>query len=85
MAKKKTRKPELHSCEFVSLSEVLTSDLPEDLLSDSDFSWGSNNRTLVTASALADDIQKHAEETPAVTRLLRRLCVLGETYVDLES
>ena len=84
----------LQTCTFVSLSNLLhhhnlsSIDQAEFwcLISDNaPFSWGDNNRTLVTASSLANHCQDRLDDRPSYLNLLQSLRELGETYVDLES
>jgi hypothetical protein len=67
-----------------------------ELLSESQpsFSWGDNNRTLITAERLLhqcedilSDIHKEIEEVDEqeVNYFLARLESLGQTYIDLEN
>lgn len=83
----------LQAAAFVSISEVLSRHLSTVdraefwcLISDNaPFSWGDNNRTLVTASSLANHCQDRLDDRPSYLNLLQSLRELGETYVDLES
>ena len=62
-----------------------------DMISqDAPFSWGDNNRTLITASRLADHAeagfanQDNIEETE-IEKWLTEVRKLGNTYIDLEN
>jgi hypothetical protein len=55
------------------------------------FSWGDNNRTLVTASRFYDHVKEcleiNASEVPEeeIQEFLKVVEDLGETYIDLEN
>lgn len=61
---------------------------------DAPFSWGDNNRTLVTTSRFKDHCEEILEgvvedmddvEQAEVENFLKMLGDLGETYIDLEN
>lgn len=80
------------TCEFVAASDIVPPALAPEFWSEfsenAPFSWGDNNRTLVTASrfydhckaALGDELQ--GPETDEFYALLE---IMGETYIDLEN
>jgi len=78
------------TCEFIPSSEVFA-DAPQafDLLSYTNrFTWGDNNRSLVTAARILEALDLAAadgEEQKQVDIVIKRLESLGETYVDLEN
>jgi len=81
-----------HTCSFVSGAEMfkglsaLWSHLCE---SDSSFSWGGNNRSLVTASSILDHfdntVMEGKTEKQCETFRSRAEEIGMETYVDLEN
>jgi hypothetical protein len=91
--------PRIEFCTFIPLSELLkrNSDgldneiIQELLCLDSPFSWGDNNRTLITASRLLSHWQNMSETFTSQTSkkayqdLLNDLEGLGEKYIDLEN
>lgn len=91
----KSRKPGLNACAFVELTSLVPKGwgpwFYSAISENAPFSWGDNNRTLVTASDFArhcdDTLEIHGENTSkaAVTRFLNKLRALGETYIDLEN
>jgi hypothetical protein len=83
----------IQSCAFVSIPDVLSPHLTTQgerdqfwaLISENaPFSWGDNNRSMVTASSLADHCQDRLDGE-GVDDLLQSMRDLGEIYVDLES
>lgn len=80
-------------CTFIEASSLIPKGWAEkgfwDLVTN--FSYGDNNRSLVTAS----DFARHCEEAldtredefspSTATRFLKKLRALGETYIDLEN
>ena len=57
---------------------------------DAPFSWGDNNRTLVTAERLHDHCADRLADVEDVNEMdidnfLRKLEELGQTYIDLEN
>jgi hypothetical protein len=81
----------IQSCRF-----VLASDLFDELdelwnaiaCSDPDFTWGDNNRSLVTAEVLLDHCDSNGVESPQLDSLRQRVKTLpdgNQTYVDLEN
>jgi len=78
------------TCEFV-LASVVFEGLPEawSALASRDnlpFSWGDNNRSLVDAETIADELQQvENSEGGQLKKALARLRKLGQTYVDLEN
>lgn len=89
--KKKLELPAIQTCEYIALTDIISDDLGdcwELIAENAPFTWGDNDRTLVTASRLHDHIADMLDECPkkkAVKRVLAVLDALGETYVDLES
>lgn len=52
------------------------------------FTWGDNNRSMVTASRLLEHVERCAFDcipSEELDRLIARLEALGETYIDLEN
>jgi hypothetical protein len=76
----------IQSCAFVSISDALAYHLT--IQGERDQSWalirGDNNRSMVTASSLADRCQGPLDGE-GVDDLLQSMRDLGEIYVDLES
>ena len=89
--KKKLELPAIHTCEYVELTDVRGHDLDdywELVVEDAPFSWGDNNRSMVTASSLRYHLEDRLcdyQNKKAVKRVIAVLAALGETYVDLES
>ena len=79
----------VQTCEFISVTDVVPRGWRnwfwETVAEDAPFSWGDNNRSLVTASAFADHCQARLDDSPRTRRFLERLRSLGEMYLDLES
>jgi hypothetical protein len=81
------------TCAFVAISDVvkfhnlMLQDLRRfwGVLVDSPFSWGCNNRSMVTASSLADYLQIKLGNEPLYVAVIESLRELGELYVDLEN
>ncbi|MCX6984223.1 MAG: hypothetical protein NT118_05645 [Lentisphaerae bacterium] len=87
----KADKIKMRRCVFVEISDVV----PEaerlwfwEKLNESSnppFSWGGNNRSMVTASSLANHCREMLDDSARASRILEKLRRLGETYVDLEN
>lgn len=85
------------TCEFVPVSEVLPQTwrpwFMGAVLDSSPFSWGGNNRSLVTADLFADWVEQHYDivvgdhEVPACAfaSFMRKLRRMLQTYIDLEN
>lgn len=91
-------RPGVEVCEFVPVSEVVPEEWREwfwaELSEDAPFSWGDNNRSLVTASDFkqhcrktfgAIDVSDHGVSQEVVDHFLEVLDDLGTMYLDLES
>jgi len=87
----------IETCQFIPASRLVpkawTSWFWEVASQDAPFSWGDNNRTLVTAERLADHVV-HLNDpvngvrfvsAQAYQTFLRRLRKLGTMYIDLEN
>jgi len=78
----------VHVCKFVNLSDLFKN-LPESVYeqlaeSDPDFTWGENNRSLITIERLLDHMDAAGIDYPEE---FKDMCnKLGlEMYVDLEN
>jgi hypothetical protein len=92
-----SRTPTVRECEFVEASELVPRHWQEwfwSLVSENaPFSWGDNNRTLVTAdsflehceSRLADVVDDQITSQEELDLFFRLLEGLGDTYIDLEN
>ena len=87
------KKIQKKTCEFVEFGSLIPKNWSParreqffcDISDNAPFSWGDNNRTLVTASAFANHCQLHLDDSRRTQAFLRKLWTLGETYVDLEN
>jgi hypothetical protein len=87
----------LQSCVFVSATSLVPKQWESwfwALISeDAPFSWGDNNRTMVSADAFADHCEARLENLncdehgrfPRYKPFLARVRALGNIYIDLES
>jgi len=94
---KKPKKPKktltetirVRMCEFVSSTDLVPRGWHdwfwEAISENAPFSWGDNNRSMVTASSFADHCEKRLEDSPKVKRFLKKVRALREMYIDLES
>ena len=82
------------TCKFVPASTAFEGmDWAWNELNEQDlpFSFGDNNRTLVTASRIAAELQKlegsysSVEDDKRLDAAIQRLRELGGTYIDLEN
>jgi hypothetical protein len=81
-------KAKVDTCKFVRSSDVFEGlGVAWDLFSDlSKFSWGDNNRSLVSARRIYEVMHDADDGCLAqVTEVLFRLEKLGDTLVDLEN
>lgn len=86
--------PTFQSCVFVEATDIVPRHWDNwfwTLISESaPFSWGNNNRTMVTASDFrhhCEERLEYAEDAPRseIEDFLNSLAALGETYLDLEN
>lgn len=79
----------VHTCEFISATDLIPKGWDMwfwDVVSeDAPFSWGGNNRSMVTASDFANHCEDRLDDSPKVKRFLKKVRSLGEMYIDLES
>ncbi len=79
----------IQSCEFISATDLVPRGWDNwfwaEISEDAPFSWGDNNRSMVTASDFARHCEERLDDSPKVKRFLRKVWALGETYIDLES
>ena len=87
------KKLNIQTCQFVNFSDIIPYHLMDNVSTqvseNSDFSWGSNNRSLVTAESIAREIDPDAAETAKESRQLKalvtKLLKLDQLYIDLEN
>lgn len=85
--------PRRETCEFVSASSLVPTAWAgwfwEPVSEGASFSWGDNNRSMVTARRFKDHcslVLAHVDVEPRdVEYFLEKLEALGETYIDLEN
>ena len=79
----------LQACFFVSATDLVPRGWDKwfwELISDNaPFSWGDNNRSMVTARDFANHCQERLDDSLKCQRFLVMLRKLGELYIDLES
>ena len=89
----KKNKIDLETCEFIPATTLVPKNWDDwfwgIFSQDADFSWGDNNRTLITAERFAAhcrecDLTENASKKE-VDKFMRVLIDLGETYIDLEN
>ena len=53
------------------------------------FTWGDNNRSMVTAECFADHCEQRLDDAPvsqsAIREWLKKIYKLGQMYIDLEN
>jgi hypothetical protein len=89
--------PQLETCSFIPASRLVPTDwirwFWEAISENAPFSWGDNNRSMVTASCFAlhceDAATERAEDEGVPSEdwiaFMEMLYGLGETYIDLEN
>lgn len=79
----------IQTCEFISVTHLVPRGWSEwfweAISQNAPFSWGDNNRSLVTASDFARHCEECLDNSPKVKRFLTKVRTLGEMYIDLES
>ena len=79
----------LQACAFVSASSLVPRSWRGwfwELVSDNaPFSWGDNNRSMVTANDFAQHCEERLDDAPKCKRFLCKVRRLGDMYIDLES
>ena len=77
------------ACRFIPVTKVMPKWWDNELwaiISDNaPFTWGDNNRSLVTASSFADHCEERLGDSPKVKKWLKALRSLGDQYLDLEN
>jgi hypothetical protein len=78
------------TCEFIEITSIvpasLTDDFWADFSSDAPFSFGDNDRTLVTAERVLEHCKFVCEtDTDEMIEFLDLLKSLGDTYIDIEN
>ena len=84
---KKTIK--VQTCDFVSATDIVPRGWDkwfwESISENAPFSWGDNNRSLVTANDFARHCEQCLDDSVKVKRFLKKVRDLGDMYIDLES
>lgn len=87
----------IHNTDFVEATELVPNEWQDwfwGLISENaPFSWGDNNRTMITASSFADHCENCLDtlcedegiSQEEIAEFLDKVRSLGETYVDLEN
>jgi hypothetical protein len=79
----------VQTCKFVSATDLVPKGWRKwfwgEISENAPFSWGDNNRSMVTASAFANHCEERLDDSPKVKRFLKKVRSLGDMYVDLES
>jgi len=86
------KKLEIQTCQFVASTDVIPSHLMETVAEQINgvFSWGDNNRSLVLARDIANNIDAESMSDDGVERrqlnaLVKKLLKLDDMYIDLEN
>jgi hypothetical protein len=87
------KKLNIQTCQFVVLTDVIPPPLMENVSTqiseNGNLTWGSNNRSLITAESIAREIDDEAGNTPKECRQLKalvtKLLKLDQMYIDLEN
>lgn len=86
---RRTAITKLQECEFISATDIVPRSWDkwfwEQISNNAPFSWGDNNRSLVTASDFANHCEEVLDDSPKVKKWLKQVRKLGEMYIDLES
>ena len=85
--------PKMQTLQFIAASDLIQKSLGKfwaAVTEDAPFSFGDNNRTLITASRLADHCDDTVcyddnFDTDEVNKFIAELRELGDTYIDLEN
>jgi hypothetical protein len=79
----------VQTCEFISATAIVPRDWDKwfwaVIADNAPFSWGDNNRSMVTACDFARHCEERLDDSPKVKRFLNKLHALGDMYIDLES
>ena len=79
----------VQTCEFVSATDLVPRRWNNwfwaQISDNAPFSWGDNNRSMVTASDFARHCEERLDDSVKVKRWLKKVRALGETYIDLEN
>jgi len=82
-------KHNVQTCQFISATDLVPKSWGgffwELISEDAPFSWGDNNRSLVTAADFADHCAARLDDSPKVQQWLDEVRALGQRYIDLES
>jgi hypothetical protein len=84
-----SKKIKVQTCEFVSATDLVSRSWDcgfwETISDNAPFSWGDNNRSMVTASDFANHCEQKLDDSPKHKNWLKKIRNLGEMYIDLES
>jgi hypothetical protein len=92
----KGRNMKIETCTFIPLTQLVPKKWNDwfygEVSQDAPFSWGDNNRTLITASRLADHVQdkvlyhhRHTKENNAIRKWIVGVRALDSIFIDLEN
>ena len=83
------KKINVQTCEFVSATDLVPRTWNTwfwGLISENaPFSWGDNNRSMVTACDFAIHCEQRLDDSRKVQHFLNKVRKLGDMYIDLES
>lgn len=82
-------KVKMQTCEFVCASDIVPRSWVHwfwgQVSEGAPFSFGDNNRTLITASRFAQHCRQALDDSSKVRKWLKEVEKLGETYIDIEN
>jgi hypothetical protein len=87
------RRVPVHATEFVCVTDLVPKHWQEFyavISTNAPFSWGDNNRSMVTAEVFADHCERYGADEVGTTEgayreWLKKVRRLGDMYVDLEN
>jgi hypothetical protein len=72
-----TKLCEAYGADIASITEMISEQAP--------FAWGDNNRTLITAALLREQILRCVDYLDPIESMLTCLEVLDQFYIDMEN
>lgn len=79
----------IQTCEFISATDLVPEDWVgwfwELISENAPFSWGDNNRSLITANYFAKHCEKCLDKSKESKQFIDKLYKLKDLYIDLES
>lgn len=79
----------IKTCEYISASDIVPRSWKkwfwQEISENAPFSWGDNNKSMVSARIFANHCEDVMEDSESVRRFIEKVRGLGDMLIDLES